>query len=134
LTWRAPEQAEDKPTDALLTSAYVSLGIGAVGALVGTGFAIAAHNAKDKEEVRSIDCFYGGCLNGDDAANSQWRQRATIAGASYAVGLMGLVTGGILWLAHREYSSSKTTLQIADLEIELEPGLRTDGAYLRGKF
>jgi hypothetical protein len=134
LTWHAPEQTADKPTNSLLTSAYVSLGIGAVGALVGTGFAIAAHNAKDEVSVRSVDCYYAGCLNADDDANSQWSRRATIAGASYAVGLMGLVTGGILWLAHREYSSSKKTLQIADLEIELEPGLRTDGAYLRGKF
>lgn len=134
LEWHAPEEAADEPTDGLLTSAYVSLGIGAVGALVGTGFAIAAHNARDEVEVRSVGCFYEGCLDAADAASSQWRRRATIAGASYAVGLMGLVTGGLLWLAHREYSSSKATLQIADLEIELEPGLRTDGAYLRGRF
>jgi hypothetical protein len=135
LTWHAPEQPGDKPADTLLTSAYVSLGIGAVGALVGTGFAIAAHNLKDNVETGSL-CSYGSCdLEDYENANSQWRRHATMAGASYAVGLMGLVTGGILWLAHREYSPSpKTTLQIADLEIELEPGLRTDGAYLRGKF
>jgi hypothetical protein len=137
LTWRAASgQVADERGDSLLTSAYVSLGVGAASALIGTGFAIAANNARDKVDGRSINCFDASCgVQSYELANSEWRRLSGIAGASYAVGIMGLLTGGILWLAHFEYASPpKATLQIADLELELEPGVDTDGAYLRGKF
>jgi hypothetical protein len=134
LAWHAAEQVADEPGERLLTSAYVSLGIGAASALIGTGFAIAAHNAKDTVALRSVNCFNTSCGSESyDVADSQWRRLAGIAGASYAVGIMGLVTGGILWLAHLEYDTPpKPRVRIADLEIE--PGIRSDGAYLRGRF
>ena len=136
LTWRGPGDSVglDTPTsDGLLTSAYVSLGVGAAAALVGTGFAIAAHQARGTSEAEYVPCFVSACDANTSGRDSAWRRHATAAGASYAVGVLGLVTGGILWLVHREQSSSPTsTINIA--HIELEPGLRTDGAYLRGRF
>ena len=62
-----------------------------------------------------------------------WNSQASGAALSYTVGLIGLVTGGILWLGHRQYtSSSQPTLKIA--EVELEPRVRANGAALHGRF
>lgn len=120
----------------LLRASYVTLGVGALGTLVGTGFLISALN------TRSTIGDYSNCFSRCDAdaradaeqANRSWRARTTAATASYAVGLTGLVAGGVLWLLHRDSSARAATVNIADLSLELAPRFSPHGAMLRGTF
>jgi hypothetical protein len=132
LNWHAPE---DQPArgqrDGLKTAAFVSLGIGGLGTLIGTGLAISALRARDTSDPPPVPCFSSSNCNGTSAADG-WQSQASGAALSYTVGLIGLVTGGILWLGHREYSSAQPTLKIAD--VELEPRVKANGAALHGRF
>ena len=121
----------------LLRASYVTLGVGALGTLVGTGFLVSALN------TRSTIGDYSNCFSSRCDANARadaehdnrtWRARAAAATASYAVGLTGLVAGGVLWLLHRDSSARATTVNIADLSLELAPRFSPHGAMLRGTF
>jgi hypothetical protein len=132
LVWHASDSRplDAKPTDSLLTSAYVTLGVGGLATLIGTGYAIAALRERSSVD-ESYPCFPGSCSS-SSAAEESWRQKATIAGASYGIGIIGLATGGILLLVHHEYSAPKASIKVAN--IELEPKLEANGAALSGTF
>lgn len=132
LTWHAPEDRLDRDQrSGLKTAAFVSLGIGGLGTLIGTGLAISALQARERSDPPPVPCFSGSNCNGTSATEG-WQSQASGAALSYTVGLIGLVTGGVLWLAHREYTSSQPTLKIA--QIELEPRVKANGAVLHGRF
>jgi len=132
LTWHAPEDRLDRDQrSGLKTAAFVSLGIGGLGTLIGTGLAISALQARERSDPAPVPCFSGSSCNGTPATEG-WQSQASGAALSYTVGLIGLVTGGVLWLAHREYTSSQPTLKIA--QVEIEPRVRANGAALHGRF
>jgi hypothetical protein len=132
LTWHAPEDRSDRDQrSGLRTAAFVSLGIGGLGTLIGTGLAISALQARERSDPAPVPCFSGSSCNGTPATEG-WQSQASGAALSYTVGLIGLVTGGVLWLAHREYTSSQPTLKIA--QVEIEPRVRANGAALHGRF
>jgi hypothetical protein len=136
LVWRPSDShaLDAKPTDSLLTSAYVSIGVGTIGTLIGSGFAIAALSAVNSEsDDPPAPCFGNGCVSSsssDTGTDHGQRRMAAIAGASYAVGLIGLATGGILWLVHREYD--QPSIKVAN--VALEPRLEANRATLTGTF
>ena len=132
LTWHAPEDRVNRDQrSGLKTAAFVSLGIGGLGTLIGTGLAISALQGRERSDPPPVPCFSGSSCNGTSATEG-WQSQASGAALSYTVGLIGLVTGGILWLAHREYTSSQPTLKIA--QIEIEPRVKANGAVLHGRF
>jgi hypothetical protein len=137
LVWRPSDSRalDARPTDGLLTSAYVSIGVGAIGTLVGSGFAIAALSAGNSESNDPpVPCWQNTCgsPSSSSTGNDHGRRRmAAIAGTSYAVGLVGLATGGILWLVHRD-SREKPGIKVAN--VTLEPGLEAERATLTGTF
>jgi hypothetical protein len=134
LVWRPSESRalDAKPTDGLLATAYVSVGVGTVGTLIGSGFAIAALSAANSESNdAAAACLQYDCSSSTTRADRDRRRMGTIAGASYAIGLVGLATGGILWLVHRE-SDQKPTLRVAN--VTLEPQLEANRATLSGTF
>ena len=104
---------------------------GGLGTLIGTGLAISALQARHRSDPAPVPCFSGSSCNGTPATEG-WRSQASGAALSYTVGLIGLVTGGVLWLAHREYASSQPVLKIA--QVELEPRVKPNGAVLHGRF
>ncbi|HTV24798.1 MAG TPA: hypothetical protein VMG12_39165, partial [Polyangiaceae bacterium] len=145
LSWRSddrqrPEADRGASHDAagLLRASYVTLGVGALGTLVGTGFLISALNTRSTIGDYA-NCFSGSRCEADaradaEHANRSWRARTTAATASYAVGLTSLVAGGVLWLLHRDSSARAATVNIADLSLELAPRFSPHGAMLRGTF
>jgi len=136
LTWRTADSRLDQAPShqnqyaGLRTAAYVSLGIGGISTLIGTGLAISALQARDRSDPAPVPCFSGGCSA--TSADEGWQSQASAAALSYTVGLIGLVTGGVLWLAHREYTTAQPTLKIA--QVELEPRVKANGAVLHGRF
>lgn len=144
LAWRpegAQQRAAEHDAGSLLKATYVSLGVGALGTLVGTGFLITALNTRSQANQQG-NCFSSYCdanayaiATADaDRASRNWRARASAATASYTIGLAGFVAGGVLWLLHRDSSSRATTVNIADLSLELAPRFSPHGAMLRGMF
>jgi len=137
---RRPDADRDATpdTDGMLRASYVSLGAGALGTLVGTGFLISALNTRSAIGQLDADCVSTRCEQlsraGAERTNRDWRAKASAATFSYAVGLAGLVTGGVLWLLHRESASRATTIDIADLSLELAPRFSPHGATLKGTF
>jgi hypothetical protein len=140
LTWR-PETQQHPDADAdaggLLRASYVTLGVGALGTLVGTGFLISTLNMRSAGDV-GPNCFNSSCeaeaqLDAD-RARRRWRAHAAAATASYALGLTGLVMGGVFYLLHRDSSSHASSVNIADLSLELAPHFGPHGATLRGTF
>jgi hypothetical protein len=145
LTWhpggvRRPDADRDAHEESagLLRASYVTLGVGALGTLVGTGFLISALNMRTGLDEYDVNCFDARCeaLAAVDADRAQrrWRAQTSAATASYAIGLAGLVAGGVLWLLHRDSSARATTVNIADLSLELAPRFSPHGAMLRGTF
>lgn len=145
LTWRpvgerradADQGSTSGEADGLLRASYVSLGAGALGTLVGTGFLISTlHTRSAIADLAS--CYTTRCEQTARAdaerKNRTWRARASAATFSYAVGLAGLVTGGVLWLLHRESSARPATIDIADLSLEVAPRFSPHGATLKGTF
>ncbi len=128
LTWQPgnPRFDVDRQEN-LATATYVSLGVGGVGMLVGTGFLIAALNTSDEQS----SCYTWGCTsNGDDGGDS-FRARVGAATIGYAVGVAGLITSGVLWALHgKNEARSSVTLG----KVELEPRLHPTGASLTGRF
>jgi hypothetical protein len=145
LTWhpsgvRRPDAGHDTEHDSngLLRASYVTLGVGALGTLVGTGFLVSVLNMRTGVDDYAAKCFDSRCeaqASVDaDRAQRRWRAQTTAATASYAIGLAGLVSGGVLWLLHRESSARAATVNIADLSLELAPRFSPHGAMLRGTF
>jgi hypothetical protein len=145
LTWR-PEDRRRPDADhgaapdsaGLLRASYVSLGVGALGTLVGTGFLITALNSRSGIADDGANCFNSRCSSEAEAdalrATRRWRAQTAASTASYAIGLAGLLTGGVLWLLHRDSSARAATVNIADLSLELAPRFSPHGAMLRGTF
>jgi hypothetical protein len=146
LTWRPddrrrPDVDRDAAHDSagVLRASYVSLGVGALGTLVGTGFLITALNSRSGIADYGANCFNNSrCTSEAEAdalrATRRWRAQTAASTASYAIGLAGLVTGGVLWLLHRDSSAHAATVNIADLSLELAPRFSPHGAMLRGTF
>jgi hypothetical protein len=145
LTWHADgvrrpdgDRPGDEESAGLLRASYVTLGVGALGTLVGTGFLISALNMRTGVDEYGVNCFDARCeaLAAVDAerAQNRWRAHTSAATASYAIGLAGLLTGGVLWLLHRDSSARASTVNIADLSLELAPRFSPHGATLRGTF
>jgi hypothetical protein len=116
----------------------VTLGVGALGTLVGTGFLVSVLNMRTGVGDYGANCFDSRCeaqaAVDADRAQRRWRAQTTAVTASYAIGLAGLVTGGVLWLLHRDSSARAATVNIADLSLELAPRFSPHGAMLRGTF
>lgn len=145
LTWRPDavrrleaDRGAEHDSAGLLRASYVTLGVGALGTLVGTGFLVSVLNMRTGIGDYGADCFDSRCeaeaAVEADRAKRRWRAQAAAASASYAIGLAGLVTGGVLWLLHRDSSSRAATVNIADLSLELAPHFSPHGAMLRGTF
>jgi hypothetical protein len=145
LTWhpsgvRRTDAGYDSEHDSngLLRASYVTLGVGALGTLVGTGFLVSVLNMRTGIDDYAANCFDSRCeaqaAVDADRAQRRWRAQTTAATASYAIGLAGLVTGGVLWLLHRDSSARAATVNIADLSLELAPRFSPHGAMLRGTF
>jgi hypothetical protein len=106
LTWHGGGDPIDTDRqDQLRTASYVSLGVGVLGTVLGTGFAV-------------------------DASGDSDRSGAGEAVASYAVGFGALVTGGVLWSLYRRAPKSSAGLA----HVMLEPSVYPGGAAVRGTF
>jgi PEGA domain len=104
LSERAPEpaQAEEKPapepekkSGGSHTLAYVSLGVGGIGLVVGTVMALQARSTK-----RELDdaCLNNTCTENQRQIYDKGKQQANIATVGFAVGAVGISLGTVLLL------------------------------------
>jgi hypothetical protein len=105
LAWRPESRAigGDRQEN-LMRASYISLGVGVLGATVGTGFIISA-------------------------ANTGNREHTGYATLSYVVSFTSLITGGVLWLLHLP---ERRSINVAN--VVLEPRLYPGGAAVGGTF
>ena len=133
-TWHPAAAPVDVPSgNELLTTAYVGLGVGALGAVIGTGFALAAMDTRERVDNAAPECGsnYACVIDQRNDAAHRWQTQTRAATISYAVGIVGLLTGGTAWVLHRQ-AARPATLEVAN--VELEPSLAPAGAAVSGRF
>jgi hypothetical protein len=128
---------EDTRRSNLRTASYVSLGVGALGATVGTAYSIVAVQRRNELSDLGDNCTGNTCFapNSESArANylvDEVRRTTSVATLGFIVGGVGLVTGGVLFLLQRE-GESKPDTNSAGLEIE--PLIGVGSAGVAGRF
>jgi hypothetical protein len=129
LTWRPRDSRLDADrSQDLRSAAYVSLAVGVAGTVVGTGFLVAANSTTTSET-----CYPTGCVASSDSnAREAWRSRTSAAVVSYAVGITGLITAGVLWVVHGEQQQARSSVMLG--KVEIEPQIHPTGASLSGRF
>jgi hypothetical protein len=106
LTWRTEGPSVDTDRQSQLrTASYLSLGVGGIAAGVGTALALDAGGTGD----------YSGFAP---------------AVASYALSFGALITGGVLWVLHRDASRASPSVG----QVRLEPRIHPSGAAVRATF
>jgi hypothetical protein len=134
----APTPASAPPADSAPkkdnTLAYVALGIGGAGLIVGTVTGFVAMGKKSDLECQNKSCP----SSQEDTLNSA-KTMATVSTVSFVVGLVGVGTGVVLLLTgNKSGKASVATPHVAKRELQrgvrLEPWLGSDAAGLQGTF
>jgi hypothetical protein len=123
----------DAPTKKNNTLAYVALGVGGAGLVVGgiTGF-LALGKKSDLK-----DCVGVRCPSSQEDTLDSARTMATVSTVGFAVGFVGVGAGVILLLTGNNDSASAAKPTLAKGEprgIHVEPWLSGDSAGVRGTF
>ena len=128
---------EDAGRDNLRTATYLSLGVGALGIVVGTGFAIVALDKHNQLVELGTDCRGATCF----ASSSEFERAQRlhegltlandVATASFVVGGLGLAAGGVLYLLQLE---DDPTPAVRGFGVEVEPLIGVGAAGVAGRF
>jgi hypothetical protein len=121
---RYTEQQRD-----LRAASYFAFGAGALGMLMGTGFAIRSAGLRSDLSQIETPCSFGGCGYADGAdLRQQIRASNQIANASFVLGGLSAVTGGVFF-----YLSTKDEPERTE-RASLQPMLGLGSAGVAGRF
>jgi hypothetical protein len=117
----------------LRTISYVSLGIGGLGVIVGTGFAIVSLDKRDELIELERSCAGANCLSPAHSNRliGDIRRASAAANGGFVVGGIGLVTGAVLLLLQRK-NEPQPAARIAG--VELDPLIGVDALGVSGRF